>query len=407
MQPQQPGTIAIYGTRNRQKTIGLGNLKKCTVAIDDDFEAGLLQAVGPLPPFVVSLGDWGEVERPEGVAEGQVFSYPLSNARSPVTMLHVAVLPGSVPSMPTMATRTRQGKPIKDVPLPGLPKIQTPTLDSLISWHGYGNTHEMEQAMDKAMSTKLVVTETALFFDGEWINHGSVHKRNVLIRYGNRNYRGCVSCPDPYMKSGPMTFTTNLVTADGVASVPIDVRAFANKRIEALLVEELRVRPPVQAIIGGGRGQAITHFEEYGSGGGRGGGSAGASIPGQANAGAHPGACVSVQCPKNGCGHVTVMPVGYLNPAEVRCGHIFDFDVRKGKGGALVCRNCTLEVEPSLVKDALHKSGMLVDPYARSRSTESIAADATMLRDENRTLLVENARLRRELEQFKRKAGKR
>jgi hypothetical protein len=107
--------------------------------------------------------------------------------------------------------------------------------------------------------------------------------------------------------------------------------------------------------------------------------------------------CVSVPCARPGCGHVTVYPTGMMDLAEGRCAHVFDFDPMRSVRGAMVCRGCGIAVDVNALVDSTE-----LDRRLNGRAN-GLADKAQALADENKDLLVENARLRRSLEKAGRK----
>lgn len=108
---------------------------------------------------------------------------------------------------------------------------------------------------------------------------------------------------------------------------------------------------------------------------------------------------IAVPCARPGCGHTTVYPLGTVDPKEGTCAHEFAFDWNRGARGAFVCRGCKLAVPLTAFSDAG------ISPEKRyDKKGNELADVATSLEDENRTVLAENARLRRELDTLKRKA---
>lgn len=97
----------------------------------------------------------------------------------------------------------------------------------------------------------------------------------------------------------------------------------------------------------------------------------------------------------DGCGRTNVYPVGFPDPKEATCHHLFRFDPCRGRAGRYVCSGCPLEVDAEVVARR----------YDAERN--NLADVSQKLRDENRTILAENATLRRELERQYRHAGKR
>lgn len=114
-----------------------------------------------------------------------------------------------------------------------------------------------------------------------------------------------------------------------------------------------------------------------------------------------PGPNITVPCGRDGCSYTTVTAIGMPDPTEVRCTHSMRLEHHRGTMGMLTCTNCTMAIDMRDVRRALEK-----DPYDQRSNT--LADEAQKLRDENRTVLVENAQLRREVETLQRKAkGKR
>lgn len=107
-------------------------------------------------------------------------------------------------------------------------------------------------------------------------------------------------------------------------------------------------------------------------------------------------ACCTISCAN--CGHSNVYPLGHLDPKESTCTHRFRFAPELGRLGALICTTCPLRID----REDLER--LNIDPSKRYDHVGNTLADATTkVHDENRDLLSENARLRRQLEALERK----
>lgn len=105
------------------------------------------------------------------------------------------------------------------------------------------------------------------------------------------------------------------------------------------------------------------------------------------------GPTISARCPNPVCDRTVVVPVGEVDPREYHCKHVFSWRPELRTHGAFVCRGCLIEVSMRDIQDAG------ADPGKRYDAAGNTLADAAQaLRDENRTVLAENARLRRDLE---------
>ncbi len=102
------------------------------------------------------------------------------------------------------------------------------------------------------------------------------------------------------------------------------------------------------------------------------------------------------------CSHsdqVTVKLLEGDEPQNISCGHsTFKFDPARGTHGIYVCNDCDLEIPArSLISANEHAE----NGYDNQRN--KLADQLTVLRDEKRALLVENAELRRHIEKLERK----
>lgn len=103
-----------------------------------------------------------------------------------------------------------------------------------------------------------------------------------------------------------------------------------------------------------------------------------------------PGLKVAVPCQ---CGRTTIHPLGTQDPKEGRCEHVMRLDRMRGRTGMMVCTGCSLAIGVDVLLD------QGVEPSARyGNDGNKLADEAQRVRDENTSLLVENAKLRRELE---------
>lgn len=108
---------------------------------------------------------------------------------------------------------------------------------------------------------------------------------------------------------------------------------------------------------------------------------------------------MTIRCVR--CNHCNSYSVGTLDPTQARCTHRFTLDRMRGRSGLLTCTSCELTIE----RDELLR--LEVDIAQRYDHAGNALADAMQrLREENRTLLVENALLRRAVEQHERNAKK-
>lgn len=109
---------------------------------------------------------------------------------------------------------------------------------------------------------------------------------------------------------------------------------------------------------------------------------------------------LAVPCSREGCNHVTEYPLGTLDEREGRCAHVFRFDIRKGRYGVVECTNCPLTI------CAEHLRGIGIHPEKRyDHDGNTLADEAQRLRDENRFVFAENARLRMQVERLERAKG--
>lgn len=84
-----------------------------------------------------------------------------------------------------------------------------------------------------------------------------------------------------------------------------------------------------------------------------------------------------------------------------RCEHDrFRFDIRAGKRGVVFCKNCTMSIAVEKLQD------IGVHPEKRyDHAGNTLADEAQRLRDENTTVMAENARLRMKVESLERAKG--
>lgn len=107
---------------------------------------------------------------------------------------------------------------------------------------------------------------------------------------------------------------------------------------------------------------------------------------------------IAVSCE---CGKAWHHPCGTLDPLEGRCSHSFRYDPTIGTQGVISCINCTLKIYMVQLMDQCHELKALYEP---ERNT--LADTMTALKDENREVLAENAKLRRRIEMLERKGKK-
>lgn len=99
------------------------------------------------------------------------------------------------------------------------------------------------------------------------------------------------------------------------------------------------------------------------------------------------------------CLKYTTVSVGELDPGEARCTHVFVYAPEHGAAGVVACTSCAMRVDMRDLERALEKAGL--DPARRyDRNRNHLADCIGRLAGENTELLVENARLRRELEKL-------
>ena len=186
--------------------------------------------------------------------------------------------------------------------------------------------------------------------------------------------------------------------------VPIAAGEVRSWSLPDVCVYRVKYTPHVPTAGGCAGTSATTHaYASGGNGAGGAGGGAGGSgtWAGSAGTGApsFKGAFrMSVPCAREGCGHVTVYPIGDVDPKQVTCGHVFDLDRIRGM---FVCRGCTLEVSMRPLLDA----GISLEQRYDAQGN-ALADRAQALKDENTKLLVENAQLRRTLERERTKRNR-
>jgi hypothetical protein len=116
-------------------------------------------------------------------------------------------------------------------------------------------------------------------------------------------------------------------------------------------------------------------------------------IRGEATSGDAP--FVAVPCGGPGCNHTTVFPLGTLDPKQGACVHVFVDQGSLLEG--IVCRGCGLKID----REVFHALGYVHAGSPYDGRGNAAADENQKLRDENREVLAENGRLRRQLERGK------
>ena len=328
---------------------------------------------GPLPPIMIEVGDEIHKLPSSGLTSGELSNFVICGG---VAHGARAIVIKRMPTMPRKA-------------------------DALVGYYDYGKdvTARSDQSFtvdfDGTSAEFKLDPHVVVRFTSEWefSLHTRKYQRMAEAQLGgvpNRTVAvGLSTDEDPHKKTGIVNLHIKLAE-----QLNADLQGTIRRRLEERIADELKAASSSvyrDAIVGPVVGPVIARGEKRPL-----------FIADDAIDGGHKYQ-VQVKCSKVGCGHMTVQPIGTIDPSKKTCGHRFEFDAVRGNLGALVCMNedCGLVLDATAVRLALIRGGVLADPYAQRPNR--LADDLQTTRDYNRELLVENAKLRRELEQLKRK----